>query len=466
MTISFDYVLHGGTAVLSDTIRSTDIAVLDDHVVAIGEPGSLVGSASEILDVTGQVVVPGGIDAHVHSCWPFLSDVTADNFESSTRAAALGGTTTIIDWAYPRPDMLPSEYIAKRREQADGLAVLDYGLHCILNNARQETLDDLAQVVQMGIPSFKVYLAYKNRGLMVDDGALLAILLRLGEVGGILNVHAENGAIADARTEQMVAEGRTAPADFPDSKPNFVEAEAASRAMTLAEVANCPLYIVHTSARQTIAVGKRARERGQPVVLETCPQYLFLTRSRLRGEDGHLFLCSPPLRQEADNEALWAGLAAGDVATTGTDHCAFTVAQKERDRQDFTHIPNGVPGVETRMPLLYSEGVTHGRLGLRRFVDVTSTNAARTFGLFPRKGVIAPGSDADLTVFDPARSVTLSASTLHMESDWTPYEGVTVSGYPVLTMARGEIVARDGSFVGSNGRGRFLPRTFDRAQLP
>lgn len=461
----FDYVLSGATVALPNTVAVADIAVSGEIIAAIGVPGSLVDQAREVVDLEGKILVPGGIDTHVHSGWPFLQDITADDFESSTMAAALGGTTTIIDWAYPRPDRLPSEYVLQRREQADGKAVIDYGLHCILNNARVETLADLATVVEGGIPSFKVYLAYKNRGLMVDDGSLYAIMRRIGELGGILNVHAENGAIADARTDLMVVHGQVAPQDFPDSKPNFVEAEAAARAMMLAAQANCPLYIVHTSTRQTVELGREARQRGQRVVLETCPQYLFLTRDRYSGDDGYLFLCSPPLRDVADNEALWDGLAGGDVCTTGTDHCAFTIAQKKRDRDTFTRIPNGIPGVETRMPLLFSGGVVQGRLDLQRFVEVTSTNAARVFGLYPRKGVIAPGSDADVVVFDPNREVTLSAQNLHMGSDWTPYDGFKVSGYPVLTMARGRVVASNGKFLGSPGRGRFVPRTLDPVQI-
>jgi dihydropyrimidinase len=404
-------------------------------------------------------VLPGGIDPHVHISWPFLDATTADDYAGASVAAAIGGTTTVIDFAHPKMGPTPLERVATRRAQAEGQVAIDYSLHCVLTDGSPQTLADMAPLVAEGITSFKVYLTYSRRGIMVDDAALLAVLRKAASLGAVVCVHAENGIVADANEARFVAEGRTSAADFPRHKPNYIETEAVARALFWAREAGAALYIVHLSTAEGLSLVQAAQQQGCQVWAETCPQYLLLRGSVYeRLEDGHRFICSPPLRSEEDSEALWKGIAGGTVATIGSDHCVFTAAQKDRGRDDFTRVPNGLPGVETRLPLLFSEGVGKGRITVNELARITSLGPAQVHGLFPRKGILAPGSDADIVLLDPTRRWTLSSDTLHMAVDWSPYEGWELQGAPVMTIAGGEVIVEDGDFVGQPGRGRFLSR--------
>jgi len=336
--------------------------------------------------------------------------------------------------------------------------VIDYGLHVSITDAREDVLDEMKEIVQHGVTSFKCYLAYSDR---LRDDELLQVMCRAREVGALVNVHCENGALVDFMTGKLVKEGKTGPRWHPRSRPAAFEEEATQRATIVARYAEAPLYVVHLTCEDALEAAKRARRAGERVFVETCPQYLLLDVERYDqpGFEGAKYVMSPPLREKANQEVLWRGLAAGDIDCVGTDHCPFNfVGQKDRGRDDFTLIPNGIPGIETRVPLLYHEGVNKGRITVNRFVELVATNPARLFGLYPQKGTIAVGSDADLVVWDREKRVRLTVDNLHMNVDYSPYEDLTVTGYPELVLSRGRVIVENGRFLGERGSGRFLPR--------
>ncbi|MBI2975447.1 MAG: dihydropyrimidinase, partial [Chloroflexi bacterium] len=384
---------------------------------------------------------------------------SSDDWETGTIAAACGGTTTVIDFVEPDLGGSLVAGLAARRAEADGKAVIDYGLHMTLRRGDAQTLDQVPEAMRAGCTSFKTYTTYE--GFRLNDAELLAALEAVGAAGGLVLVHAENDAAIQRGRRKFMAAGQTAPHFHPRSRPVPVEAEAIERALALAEVADCPLYIVHTSTGRGAEAIARARARGQRAYGETCPQYLVLTDAEYDrpGFEGAKFVCSPPLRPADNPPLLWQRLGAGDLQTVGTDHCPFFYeGQKELGRAAFTDIPNGLPGIEARLALLYTFGVGQGRLSLNRWVEVCCAAPARIFGLYPRKGTLAPGADADIVIFDPDREVTLSRAVLHERTDYTPYEGLALRGYPVMTVARGRVLVEDGKFVGAGGRGRFLAR--------
>jgi dihydropyrimidinase len=469
--MEFDTVIRGGTLITPSGPILADLGIAGERIAAIAPRLDGV----QVIDATRMLVLPGAIDPHVHLQMPAGAVTSSDDWETGTIAAACGGTTTVIDFVEPEAvDTCRGEVtsplraaLAARRAEAEGHAVIDFGLHMTLLDASPAALAEIPAVVEAGCTSFKTYLTYA--GFKLEDDALLLVLEAVGRAGGIALVHAENDAGIRYLQRKFLAEGHVAPRYHPFSRPAGMEAEAVERALALAEIAGCPLYVVHVSTQRGAEAVSRARARGQMAVGETCPQYLLLTDADYDrpGFEGAKFICSPPLRKAADNAALWAHLAADDLSTVGTDHCPFFYAgQKDLGAPDapppFNRIPGGIPGIESRLALLYTFGVAQGRLSLTRWIDVCCTTPARVFGLAGRKGKLAVGADADVVIFDPECEITLSQSVLHENCDYTPYEGYRLKGYPVLTMLRGRVIARDSEFVGGKGGGQFLVRKTSR----
>jgi dihydropyrimidinase len=449
-----DIVIRNGTVITPGGVFTADVGIVGERIAALG--GELHGTVE--LDAAGCYVLPGGIDPHVHLQMPTGAGyVSADDFASGTVAAALGGTTTVIDFTDPEPGEPLLAAQAKRQTKADGRVAVDYGLHMTIptwHAAHPEVLETLPEVVAAGARSFKLYLAYE--GLQLDDVQLHRVMQALAGVGGLPIVHSENGPLCDALRAQAVAQGQAAPLYHAVTRPPRQEAEAVSRVIDIAALGGSPVYIVHVSCRESMSRIQAAQARGDEVYGETCPQYLLLDKTALEGPHAERFICAPPLRTEKDQEALWGGLISGPLDVLATDHCPFTVAEKG-GHADFTTIPGGLPSIEARLSLAYHFGRQHG-LTLERWVEVCCANPARIFGL-RRKGQIAPDFDADLTIFDPDRQVTLQAGrTLHERVDWSPYEGMQVQGWPRDVLSRGRVVVRDGQFVGELGWGRFVHR--------
>ncbi len=451
--VEFDLTIQGGRVVSPGVVGQADIGIRGGVIAALGDLSYF--STKRTIDAHGLVVFPGGVDPHTHVRWPFLGATSADDFRTASIAALFGGTTTIVDWALPVNDSA-MEGISERKAAALGDGVIvDFGLHCVLGPAMSRGYAEIPEAVSAGHPTFKCYLTYRRRGLLTDDAHLIEALAQARDLGAIVGVHAENPAIHERAEEQLVSQGKTDAIHFRQAKGITVEAEAINRAIFLAERLDAPLLIQHVSTAEGVALIRSARHRGAQVLAETCPHYLILTDEVYEREDGHRFICSPPVKRAEDRDALWEGLADGAVAFVGADHCAFTTSQKDSPDSAFD-VPNGLPGIETRFPLVYSNGVAAGRLSESRFAEVIAENAARVNGIYPQKGRIAVGSDADLTLVDPSAQRTITASELHQGTDWTPYEGITVSGWPVCTVLRGEVVIESNTFKPPSTTGRFL----------
>jgi dihydropyrimidinase len=451
-------LVRNGRVVTAAQSAVADLFVDGGRVALIGEGLSL--PADTVVDASGCLVLPGGIDVHTHLDMPAGDVTSADDFETGTRAAAFGGTTTIVDFATPEPGQSLLAALETWRRKADGRACVDYGFHMAVREVDEARLAEMARLTRdEGVTSFKLYLAYPGV-LQVDDSAFFRALLAARECGALTLVHAENGGVIDVLVKRALARGDTAPRFHALTRPPATEAEATARAIALAAMAGAPLYVVHLSCAAALEHVADARDRGLPVHAETCPQYLFLSIADYDrpGLEGARYVMSPPLREPADQDALWRGLAGGDLEVVATDHCPFTLAEKARGEGDFSKIPNGAPGIETRMMLLWDGGVRAGRIDVQRFVELTASAPARLFGLWPRKGTIAVGSDADLVVWDPEKEVRLSAETLHMRVDHSPYQGRVVRGGPVFVLSRGEVLVDRGEWKGRPGRGQYLQR--------
>ncbi len=458
----YDLVVRNGLVVSPDGTRLADIAVRDGRIAAVG---TVTGPACRMIDAGGLHVLPGGVEPHMHVENDFLGLSSANDFYTQSVAAAFGGTTTVFDFANtPRGGSL-LESLERRKEQM-AKSALDYAVHGRVLEAAHA--DELAEAVRAGCPSFKVYMTYREVGLMVDDETMLAAFERAAACRALPLVHAESDPIAAFLTEQARREGDLSWSRYPDTRPPECEAEAFGRAVRCARVAHCTLYVVHTTVGDALDCARRARAAGQRLHVETCPQYLVLDRSLYDDPDrGHLAVCSPPLRSPSEADALWRGLADGTITVVGSDDCAYTRAAKEallersddgRLVPDFTRVVQGVPGIETRLPLLLSEGVARGRLTIEQVAALTSANPAKCFGLYPRKGAVRPGADADLVLVDLAAERVLSASVLHTPLEDCLYDGLQVKGWPEMTIVGGEVVVEDGIFTGERGRGRFLAR--------
>lgn len=451
-------LIKGGTVVTATGTTAADVLIDGETVSALLAPGTEV-TADTVVDATGKYVLPGGIDVHTHLEMPFGGTFSADDFETGTRAAAWGGTTSIVDFAVqPKGESLLST-LDTWHAKADGRCAIDYGFHMIVSDVNDQTLKEMDACVDAGVNSFKMFMAYPGV-FYATDGEILRAMSRAADNGGLIMMHAENGIAIDQLVAQALGRGETDPVHHGLTRPAELEGEATGRAITLAKVTGAPLYIVHLSSIPALDAVTAARDTGQNVFAETCPQYLYLSLDDMAKPDfeGSKYVCSPPLRPVEHQAALWRGLRGNDLSIVSTDHCPFCfVGQKEMGRGDFSKIPNGMPGIEHRMDLMF-QGVRAGHLPLTRFVEVTSTTPARMFGLYPRKGTIAPGSDADIVVYDPEATQTLSVETHHMNVDYSAYEGMELVGKVDTVLSRGRVLISDGAYHGSAGHGRFLSR--------
>jgi dihydropyrimidinase len=457
--MNFDIVIRNGSVVTATDTYKADVAIANGKVAAIGD-ALPTQNASKILDASGRLVMPGGIDVHTHLDMPFGGTTSADDFETGTRAAAFGGTTTLIDFAIQYKGQPLRQAFDTWMGKAASKAVCDYAFHCIMTDVSGGQLSEMNDLVREGVTSFKLFMAYPGV-FMLDDGSIFKALQTTSKNGGLVCMHAENGSAIDVIVQQALAEGKKAPKYHALTRPTTAEAEATARAIALAEMAGAPIYIVHLSCNDALEKVREARDRGLPVYAETCPQYLYLSIENFDapGFEGAKYVFTPPLRQKWHQEKLWNGLKCDHLQVVSTDHCPFCFKeQKELGRDDFTKIPNGGPGVEHRMSLIYSGGVASGRFSANRFVELVATTPAKLFGLYPRKGTIAVGSDADLVIFDPHRTHTISAKTHHMRVDYSMFEGIQITGMPDVVLSRGKVIVEGDKFLGRAGQGDFLRR--------
>ncbi|MFB4193608.1 dihydropyrimidinase [Streptomyces carpaticus] len=455
-------VVRGGLVVTAADEVEADVLVEGEKVVALAARGSGVGggwSAERVIDAGGKYVIPGGVDVHTHMELPFGGTAASDTFATGTVAAAWGGTTTVVDFAVQRPGQALREGLDAWFAKAEGQCAVDYGFHLICSDVTEAALKEMDGLVAEGVTSFKLFMAYPGV-FYSDDGQILRVLQRAAGNGALVMTHAENGIAIDVLVAQALAAGRTDPRYHGEVRAALLEAEATHRAIALARVAGAPLYVVHVSAQEAVAELARARDLGLPVFGETCPQYLFLSDEQLAapGFEGAKYVCSTPLRPREHQAALWRALRTDDLQVVSTDHCPFCFSdQKELGRGDFSKIPNGLPGVEHRIDLLH-QAVLDGRISRRRWIDLACAAPARMFGLYGRKGTIAPGSDADLVVYDPAARHTISAATHHMHVDYSAYEGLRITGRVDTVLSRGSVVLDRRRFTGRAGHGRYLRR--------
>ncbi len=450
-------LIKGGTIVNADVSIAADVLVDGERIALIGQ--SLDAQADRTIDAAGKWVIPGAIDVHTHMELPFGGTAAKDTFETGTRAAAFGGTTTIIDFAVQGKGQALREGLDAWHAKAEGKACVDYGFHMIMSDVTDATLAEMDTLVDEGVTDFKLFTAYPGV-FFSDDGAIFRAMQQTAKNGGLILMHAENGLAIDVVAAQTFDAGNTDPYYHGTSRSPVMEGEATNRVIRLAQVAGVPVYIVHLSAIEALNEVRRARDEGLPAYAETCPQYLFLTLEDMGdGFNGAKFVCSPPLRPAEHAPELWRGLAKDDLQVVSTDHCPFDFhGQKDLGRDDFRKVPNGLPGVEDRVDLLHSGGVVGGRLTPNRWVDVISAAPARMFGLAGRKGVVAVGADADIVVYDPQARRTISAQTHHMDVDYSCYEGREVTGRSEIVLSRGKVIVDGDEWLGTAGDGRFLKR--------
>ncbi len=453
-----DAIITGGKVVTPAETFKADVGIKGGKIVEIAK--KLTDKSAQVIDAKGCFVLPGAIDVHTHLDMPFGGTVSADDFETGTRAAAFGGTTCIIDFAIQTQGKSLKNAVNTWKKKAAKKAVTDYSFHVAVTDATDKVIDELAEMVKEGITSFKVFLAYKG-ALMIDDGAFYKILRRAREVGALTMLHAENGEVIDVLVNEALAAKQTKPIFHALTRPEECEAEATARAIALAEMADAPLYVVHLSCAAALEHVKEARYRGLPIMAETCPQYLVLDIKRYLepGFNGAKYVMSPPLRERYNWPLLWEGLASGDLQVISTDHCPFNYkGQKDLGKKNFAAIPNGAPGIENRLQLIYNEGVRKRRISINRMVDLLAATPAKLFGLAPQKGSVAIGADADLVVFDPRPNLTITAKSNHMNVDYTPYQGYKGKGAVKTVLSRGKVIVDGKEFLGRPGDGQFIKR--------
>ncbi|NQV36695.1 MAG: dihydropyrimidinase [Candidatus Marinimicrobia bacterium] len=454
-------LIKNGRIITASDDYQADIFIDKDKISIIGENLSI--PADKIIDASGKYVIPGGIDPHTHLDMPFMGTVSSDDFVTGTRAAAIGGTTTIIDFAIQTIGHSALEGLEIWHAKAEGKTAIDYGFHMILTDTEGDKISELKTLINEGVTSYKLFMAYPG-ALYMDDGNIYRTMRKAGEHGAIVCMHAENGIVIDEIVRNAVADGKTEPKWHALTRPDRMEAEAVHRTIAIGDVAEVPVYIVHLTSAAALEQVAMARNDGQAVFAETCPQYLFLDHSYYEKEnfEGAKYVMSPPLREKWNQAELWNGLGTGNLQVVSTDHCTFRFNdQKQMGKDLFTQIPNGAPGIENRMSLIYQGGVLDGHISLNKFVEVTSTAAAKIFGLYPRKGTIAVGSDADVVIFNPNRKETISVDnpiTHNMNVDYNAYEGFEVNGVSETVLSRGKIVVEDNKYVGNEGDGQFLKR--------
>ncbi|MDO9404197.1 MAG: dihydropyrimidinase [Polaromonas sp.] len=460
-------IIRNGRIVTAVDDYTADILIEDGTIAAIGR-NLVVGADVESFDAAGLLVLPGGVDCHTHMDNTFGDSTTCDSFESGTRSAAFGGTTTIVDFAFQRKDVTVLEAIERARDKGAAGACIDYGFHVIVTGVDDQVLADMQHAIRHeGVSSFKMFMAYPG-SVMVDDAAIFQAMRMVGQHGGMIALHAENGTIIELLIKEALAQGHTAPKYHALTRPAIMEGEATHRGIKLAELAEAPVYFVHLSAREALKHVIEARDMGVPVFAETCPHYLFFDDSAYDSDsfDVARYVMSPPLRSKESQNALWTALRTDDLQLVSTDHCPFCmkeghlgkVNQKPYGKDNFSKIPNGIPGVETRLPTLHSGGVRQERISLNRLVELTATAPAKLFGLFPRKGTIAVGSDADIVLFDDGERHVISAQTQHSNTDFTLFEGHEVTGKVKKVFLRGELIVDGEQWRGRTGSGQFIAR--------
>jgi dihydropyrimidinase len=452
-------LIEGGRIVTGSNDYVADVYIEDERITLIGE--SLDVSADRVIDARGKYVLPGCIDPHTHFDMPFGGTITADDFESGQTSCAFGGTTCHIDFAIQSRGKSFTEGLDEWHAKANGKAVIDYGFHIIVSDLQEGgTLEELATLPELGVTSYKMLMAYKDV-FLVDDETLYRVMRLARETGALAMIHGENGHVIDLLVREAVEEGNLQPRWHARTRPAELEGEATNRAIQLAHVAGCPLYVVHVTCRQAVEAIARARALGWPVWGETCTQYFFIDDTYLDRPnfEGAKAVFSPPVRDKSNQPVLWDAVRTDQLSAISTDHCSFRMSdQKPLGKDNFALIPNGAPGVEDRLLMIHHFGVNEGRITLNRMVELLSTNAAKLFGLYPRKGTIAPGSDADIVIFDPDKEHTISARTHHSRADYNLYEGTTVTGAPEIVLLRGNVVVESDELVAEPGIGRFVPR--------
>ena len=450
------YLFKNGTVVSGRGTRRADVLVENEKILQVGR--NLSDPLARAIDVTGKLLMPGFIDAHTHFDLDVCNTTTADDFDSGTKSAIRGGTTTIVDFACPNKGESLHHGLDLWHRKADGKCWCDYGFHMTIDDWNAEIEKEIDDMYAAGISSFKMYMTYP--AMMIGDEAMYKALKKLKEKGGICGVHCENSGVINALIEEKKAAGEMGVSSHPETRPDFLEAEAVSRLLRIAQAVDIPVVIVHLTNAATLAEVTAARRRGQKVYVETCPQYLVLDDSVYYNEDfsrAARYVCAPPLRKPEDCRALWAGLRKGDIQTISTDHCAFTLAQKDAGRGDFTKIPGGLPGVEARGELVYSFGVTSRKISLATMCKVLSENPAKLYGMFPRKGIIAPGADADIVVYDPQADHILRAEDMVSRAGYTPYEGFVTHGSVSQVWLRGKLMVENGHVIGEQ-EGQYIVR--------
>lgn len=451
-----ELLIKGGTVVTATESFPADVAVDGGKIIAIGR--ELAVNAKKVVDATGKLVLPGALDAHTHMAMPFGGTVSADSYLAGTRAAVCGGVTTIFDYPVQHKGETILGLIGSKKEVLEKEACCDYAFHCCITDLNGgEILDEMEQAVAEGITSFKCFLVYKKEGMMVDDAMLARLLLRAKELGAMINVHAENPDLIDLRTEQYLKEGKTSAWYHYMSRPEFVEAEADKRVVHWASHLDTPVYIVHMADKEGLEACIKAKSEGHDILVETCPQYLEFTCDVYKREDGRNFVCSPPMKGQESQDALWTAIKSGMIDTVATDHCPFQSYEKDWGKDDFTKIPNGCAGVENLYPYML-DAANSGRITFERVVELCSTNVAKIFGC-DNKGAIAVGKDADIVIYDKDKDFTISVSNMHSDYDHTIWEGKKLHGYPVQTYLRGKLVYDNGDFVGTPGMGDYVKRS-------
>lgn len=451
-----ELLIKGGTVVTATESFPADVAVDGGKIVAIGK--DLAVNAEKVVDATGKLVLPGALDAHTHMAMPFGGTVSADSYLAGTRAAVCGGVTTIFDYPVQHKGETILGLIGSKKDVLEKEACCDYAFHCCITDLNDgEILDEMEQAVEEGITSFKCFLVYKKEGMMVDDGMLARLLLRAKELGAMINVHAENPDLIDLRTEKYLKEGKTSAWYHYMSRPEFVEAEADKRVVHWASHLDTPVYIVHMADKEGLEACIKAKSEGHDILVETCPQYLEFTCDVYKREDGRNFVCSPPMKGQESQDALWTAIKSGMIDTVATDHCPFQSYEKDWGKDDFTKIPNGCAGVENLYPYML-DAANSGKITFERAVELCSTNVAKIFGC-DNKGAIAVGKDADIVIYDKDKDFTISVSNMHSDYDHTIWEGKKLHGYLVQTYLRGKLVYDNGDFVGTPGMGDYVKRS-------
>jgi len=451
-------LIKNGRIITADKDYVADIYIENEKVALIGE--NLKNDADKVIDAKDNYVIPGGIDVHTHLDMPFGGTTSSDDFETGTKAAAFGGTTSLIDFAIQPKGGSMREGLETWMAKAKGKATIDYGFHMIITDLPDERLSEMDEMVKEGVTSFKLFLAYPGV-LMVDDGTIYKAMQQTKKNGALICMHAEKGMAIDIIVNQMVKEKKLEPKYHALSRPAAAEGESTNRAIALAEMAGTPVYIVHLTCNDALTKVSSARNNNLPAYAETCPQYLYLSMDDISkpGFEGAKYVFSPPVREKWHQEKLWEGLQNNDLQVVSTDHCPFNFkGQKELGKDDFTKIPNGGPGLENRLHLTFQGGVNEGRFSVNRWVEIIATNPAKIFGMYPRKGTIAVGSDADIVIWDPNKEHTISAETHHMNVDYSMFEGMKVKGDAETVLSRGEVIVENKKFLGSTGRGNFVKR--------